>query len=122
MNDDVIRTAPPCFYPDHDWDEGAVYEAHRMPEMVGRPRCDHDSRLEAERHYYDDQIARIRVEELDLDLLTTRNRCDFDGCARWEDYRAVWPDGYRIDSFCGEHAYKSVELHPFTPGMQVIHS
>jgi len=120
MNDGAIRTAAPCAYPDFEWP--SRFDPINLPKPTGRARCDHDTREQAERHHYDDEVRRVRIQKLDLDTLRARHRCAFEGCPRWEDYRAHWPGGYRVDSLCGEHAERSAELRPFVPGMQVIHS
>lgn len=125
MNDGVVRTARPCYFPDFDWDAPTVTEAVMRGEPVhptGRERCDHDTRVDAERHYHEDWLARIREEHLDLDTIRERRRCDVPDCNEWEDWRLHWPDGYVVDSLCDKHRFKSGVLHPFTPGLQVIHS
>ena len=120
MNDGQIYTASPCAWPDSpfpkDWKFGDPDPRH------GRLRCDHDTREEAERHYYEHQVSGIRMEELDLDSIRERRRCDVKACRNWEEWRAHWPSGYEVDSLCQQHREAFVLLHPFVPGLQVIHS
>ena len=123
MNDKIIRTASPCAYPDFEWPEHLSANVADWPKPTGRPRCDHDTQEEAERHYYDAQIARVHILALDLDTIRERRRCAFDD-GEWETHRANWPGGYAVDSLCSRHS--SIDhvrsLHPFIPGLQVIHS
>jgi hypothetical protein len=121
MNDGAIRTAPPCAYPDFEWPEH--FDPLNPPTPTGRPRCDHDSREDAELHYWDDQVSRVRILALDLDAIRERRRCAFDD-GEWETHRASWPGGYVVDSLCERHAYPGHvrSLHPFVSGMRVIHS
>lgn len=120
MNDGVVRTASPCFYPDIDWD---ARRSLAGPETLGgRPRCDHDTREEAERHYWDDQVAHIRIQPIDYASVRELRRCDVGGCADWERFRAQWPGGYVVDSLCDVHRSSAPTIHPFSSGMAVIHS
>lgn len=124
-NDGAVRTAPPCYYPDFDWDASAVREAVERGERVeplGRERCDHGDRLAAEQHYWESQLHGVREERLDLDAIRERRRCAVADCSEWETWRMHWPGGYVVDSLCDQHRYESGNLHPFRPGMQVIHS
>lgn len=120
MNDGVVWTAPPCAYPEYDWPDH--FDVLNPPRPTGRPRCDHDTREEAERHYWEDRRDHIREERLDLDTIRERRRCDVPDCPDWEDWRMHWPGGYLVDSLCDRHRFESAVLHPFTPGLQVIHS
>lgn len=122
MNDGRISTAGGCV----TWPEGpplTVEEAigpDRKP--MGEPHA-HETREEAERCHWHWELGRVRLEQLDLATLRERRRCDVSECPEWEDYRTRWHDGYRTDSLCTFHATHQtvVELHPFVPGMQVIH-
>jgi hypothetical protein len=120
MNDRVIRTASPCAYPDYQWP--VHFDVLNPPTPTGRERCDHDTREEAERHYYDAQVHGIRMEQLDLDSIRERRRCAVAECPNWEEWRAHWPGGYSIDSLCQQHHDRAASLHPFVPDLQVIHS
>ena len=122
MHDGQIATAPPCWYPDIDWLTVSEFE---NVGLTGRQRCDHDTKEEAERHQWRDELAHVRLEKLDLATARQRLRCDVPDCPDWEDYRAEWPGGWgRFDSLCAWHATfdQVVELHPFSPDRQVIHS
>ena len=125
MNDGRIRTAPPCYYPDFDWEAADVRDAivrGEKMEPTGRERCDHPDRLSAEQHYWESQLHGIREERLDLDTIRERSRCQVPHCWSWEDWRMHWPGGYVIDSLCDRHRFESGNLHPFREGIQVIHS
>ncbi len=125
MNDGVVRTASPCYYPDFDWNTVSTFEvviAGFKP--TGRPRCDHDTREEAEHHYWVHELDRTTIRLLDLDAIHERRRCDFTGCREWETHRAHAAGWGYSDSLCDTHANRaSLEgMHPFHPGTRVIHS
>ncbi len=125
MNDGVIRTAPPCWFPDFVWpkdDPEGIITGKIRPS--GRPRCDHDTREEAERHHWRHEIDNTEIRQIDLDAARERRRCDYPGCPEWETYRShVRGWGYG-DSMCDAHANRASlgEMHPFHPGTRVIHS
>lgn len=126
-NDDRIWTSAPCAWPDFVWPDPPLDKPmSEWPKVTptGRERCDHDTREEAERHHWHDELGRVQLRKIDLDTARQRGRCDVAGCPNWEDYQTRWPDGYQSDSLCEEHATHQtvVALHPFTPGAQVIHS
>ena len=125
MNDGVIRTAAPCHYPDFDWDAVASDEVLAPGfHPTGRPRCDHLTREEAERHYWRHELDTTKIEPVDLDAIHERRRCDYPGCKEWEEYRTrVKGWGYG-DSLCERHANRVSleEIHPFILGTRVIHS
>lgn len=97
MNDGVLRYAGEC-----------------------GPEATHATQEEAEWCFWHWQLGRVRLVQLDLATLRTRNRCYVTGCQSWEDYQAVWPGGFLRDSLCEEHATHAgvVALHPFTPGWE----
>lgn len=85
--------------------------------------CDHETKEQAERHHYDHELAGVRFEQLDPDRRLI-HRCDVESCRELETQHAVWPDGYTFDSVCDAHANSETVagLHPFEPGIEVIHS
>ena len=101
----------------------------RQPEP-GKERCDHDTREEAERHHYDYERGQVRIVHIDLSTVRERRRCDVPGCSNWERYHAIWPGGYIVDSLCSRHSGADPTnglagpdlVHPFEPGLSVIHS
>ena len=122
-NDGVIRTAPPCAWPDFDWSSvpfSDILAATVTP--AGRARCDHASREEAELHHWTHELDSIRIEPIDLATVRERRRCDVPGCSEWQTHqgRAAWlaPD------LCDAHANRAgLELvYPFVPGLQEVHS
>lgn len=102
-------------------DHPYTVEPCREPEP-GKERCDHDTQEEAERHHWKHEVLHIRLVKLDLETLRERFRCDVEGCPNWEEYQAHWPGGYVVDHLCEEHYDGALTLHPFTPGMRLIHS
>ena len=126
-NDDHIRTASPCAWPDFVWPKNVIDYSTIKP--TGRDRCDHDTREEAEHHQYDAALAKVTIDLLALDDIRERRRCDAagddgKGCREWETHRANWYDGYRTDHLCDDHAnvIAVAEIHPFIPGMRSMHS
>jgi hypothetical protein len=123
MNDGRIRTAGGCV----TWPEGEPVTIEDAlgpnPKPMGPPHS-HATKEEAERCHWRYELGKVRLERLDLGTLRQRGRCDVPECPNWEDSRACWPDGYRVDALCEEHATVEtvIALHPFEAGMQEIHS
>jgi len=103
MNDGVITTAAPCYQPDGG--------------------DDHDSKEDAERHFWEWEAANLRRTEY-----TTASRCDgpHDGDApRTAIAFGVRPVGAEVH-VCPQHESQAVEIwkaaHPFVPGIAVTSS
>ena len=119
MNDRVIRTAPPCAWPDFDdWPSDPMAKT----EPTGRQRCDHDTREDAERHHWTYELDELRIAPVDLDLIRDRHRCSVPDCTEWETHRAH--GAWSLDFLCDRHANRAglESIHPFAPGSRVIHS
>lgn len=96
----------------------------RDPDL-GKERCDHDTRQEAERHHWRYEMALVQLVPFDAVGARERYRCDVSDCPNWEDFYTRWPDGYRMDHLCLDHAtfQDVVKLHPYDEReVQVIHS
>lgn len=118
MNDHQIWTSAPCSYPDFDWD-AAVAGVNPMDlangvvklEPTGRPRCDHDTEMEAILHVYEYEMGRLRER-----TFTSAHRCraPHEGEAPWTD-KALESDVFMDIMFlCDEHRNPETyrELHP----------
>jgi hypothetical protein len=98
-NDEVIHAAGPC--------------AART--------CEHHSKEEAERHYYDWSLEKVKEFSLE------RQQVPCEVCGEWTQ-KGLHAPGYNTYGFeallCDRHRNKEelIKLRPFTPGIQSIHS
>jgi hypothetical protein len=135
MNDGVVRTAPPCAYPDYEWPER--FDPLNPPMPTGRLRCDHDTQEEAERHHWRSEMGHARLTEIDLDTADEQHRCQAKPgpriphqtkppdapCREWASYVITLPGIAGVQFYvCAAHTTQLPNLYPFTPGLQVIHS
>jgi hypothetical protein len=120
-NDDHIRTASPCAWPDFVWPKNVIDYSTII--ATGRERCDHDTREDAERHHWNDTAESMDWRPIDQDMTRTLDRCDFPECKAWSTVTA-WSRGWIRGIYCADHANAdSYRLaHPFAPGSQEVHS
>lgn len=119
MNDGVVRTAQPCLTILRPFDPTKWHEP-LQPEDVRR--CEpHATREEAERHYYEWSLAEVTEVETSNAVKCER------GCGTWTNKYLGHPglSGYFPATFlCDFHRSREVlaKVHPFKPGIQVMHS
>lgn len=120
MNDGVVRTAQPCIGPKGDIP--ADYLIGVTKEPIEWERCSpHATKEEAERHFYDWCLSRLVETECE-----SAERCE-QGCGEWTN-KTLENRGlsglFKSVFLCDEHRSKEVvaTLHPFRPGIQIIHS
>jgi hypothetical protein len=128
---DSVQPAPytiaPCAWPDFKWppfDPSRSLDEQSKVTPTGRERCDHDTQEEAERHHWQYELSHVSPHPIDKATVRQLDRCDHPGCNEWADYTMRWPDSYRQETVCTKHltVESLVERHPFTPGLQAIHS
>lgn len=113
MNDGRIRTAPPCIrLTNGDWEH---------PEFE---RCEpHATQEEAEHHLYVYSLSEVRER-----TWTSAHRCEAEGCEEWADKTLENDHFGQLFSagtfLCDAHRTPEMlaELHPFQPGIRLIHS
>lgn len=98
MNDGRVRTAGPC-----------------------RDEAPHATREEAERHFYEHSLEQAKERKCSW------TACAVEGCPQ-PTQQTLGNTGFWLffseTPLCDEHRSKDQlrELHPFTPGMELIHS
>lgn len=115
MNDGMVRTAAPCIQ--------IELTKEPIPRIAGEPTfCPpHETREAAERHFYDHCLGSLSEA-----TSSHAERCAT-GCGEWTD-KALENRGlsgyFRATWLCDEHRTKEkvAELHPFKPGIQLVHS
>jgi hypothetical protein len=78
----------------------------------------HDTKEEAERHYYDYQLAKLKERSQDI-----KCRCEAKDCDVWTN-KTLDTDLYDATYLCDAHRNKEVfeQLHPFHPGREIWES
>lgn len=107
MNDGVVRTAPPCV---------------RIPiDESTITHCDpHPTREDAERHFYDYSLSQLKES-----TFLSAKHCEY--CDTWTN-KALGNRGlglyFREVFLCDTHrtTERVAALHPFKPGIALIHS
>lgn len=121
MNDGVVRTAQPCIQILKPFEPGSLDFSLKASDIT---RCEpHATREEAERHYYDWCLSSVA----EIHLADQQRRCRAEGCGVFTDVMLGNRQMERMfngDPLCPEHRTREVlaKIHPFTPGMQSIHS
>lgn len=115
MNDGRIRTAPPCI----QFEEQPIEEIGRVPSKV-LGMCEHATKEEAERHFYDDCLDRVKESE-------SSHWMDCAVCgAPTKKLLGNRPFGvlFSEQPLCDDHFSKETlaELHPFSTGIYLMHS
>ena len=122
MNDGVVRTAQPCIRHVGEKSDPFWYMQPSKPEdwVCCEP---HATREEAERHFYDWCLSTVEESRMSDQQL----RCRVAGCDGWSDVllgNRQLGHLFNGDPLCEAHRSKDqlALLHPFKPGMVLVHS